>query len=201
MTRPGRTNFTYSVGLALTALLIAAATLAASASAQSGTLPGRLITFKQVFDGWWDVACDTAPDGTDPRCYVQYVDPYSLPPKFRAAMVDLLYRRSAGGKGEAEPVITFDIEPGLSFARDVTMQIERADGTREAMAVAQCPTAKCIYAGAAAEAILQRWSSARTLHMKIKEHDGRIWQRRWPLTNIATIVRIIAEQRRLRGLP
>ena len=45
---------------------------------QAEKLAGRLITFKKSFDGWWDVACDTAPDGTDARCYVQYVDPYSF---------------------------------------------------------------------------------------------------------------------------
>ena len=69
-------------------------------------LDGRLITFKKSFDGWWDVACDTAPDGTDARCYVQYVDPYRTTPHLRAAMVDFLYRKTTGGK--AEPIITFD---------------------------------------------------------------------------------------------
>ena len=65
-------------------------------AAQADTLPGRLITFKKTFDGWWDVACDTAPDGTDARCYVQYVDPYRVTPKLRAVMVDFFV--SAGGR-------------------------------------------------------------------------------------------------------
>ena len=35
---------------------------------------GCLLTYHKVFDVWWDVACDTAPDGTDARCYAQYVN-------------------------------------------------------------------------------------------------------------------------------
>ena len=91
----------YAVIAAMIGLVLTSAWPPATKADQ---LPGRLITFKKTFDGWWDVACDTAPDGSDPRCYVQYVDPYRVQPKLRAAMVDFLYRRRADGA--SEPVIT-----------------------------------------------------------------------------------------------
>lgn len=166
-------------------------------AAQAEQLAGRLITFKKTFDGWWDVACDTAPDGSDARCYVQYVDPYQVKPKFRAAMVDFLYRRTADGA--AEPVITFDVEPDLSFARDVRLAIIGADGAEKAVTVAACPSGKCVFAGGAAKAMLIRWSGAQRL--RIREHSGEIVVREWPLGNMREIVRIIAEQRKARGLP
>lgn len=170
-----------------------------TAAVHADTLPGRLITFKQTFDGWWDVACDTAPDGSDARCYVQYVDAYRTQPRLRAAMVDFLYRRAANGG--AEPVITFDVEPDLSFARDVRLSIITADGAEKEIATTACPRGKCIIAGGLAQAMLIRWSRAKTLRLRIREHGGEIVVREWPLGNMREIVRIIAEQRKARGLP
>ena len=135
-------------------------TCALPSAAHAEKLAGRLITFKKTFDGWWDVACDTDPDGADARCYVQYVDPYRVKPKFRAAMVDFLYRRKADGA--AEPVITFDVEPDLSFARDVRLTVIAGDGAEKEISVAACPSGKCVFAGGTAQAMLIRWSSART---------------------------------------
>ena len=166
---------------------------------QAEKLAGRLITFKKSFDGWWDVACDTAPDGTDARCYVQYVDPYSFAPNFRAAMVDFLYRKTA--TGSAEPVITFDVEPDLSFARDVAMSIVDADGAEKAMPVGGCEGAKCVFAGTSASVMLVRWSGAKLLRLRIRERSGGEVVREWPLGNMREIVRIMAEQRKARGLP
>jgi len=162
-------------------------------------LAGRLITFKKTFDGWWDVACDTDPDGADARCYVQYVDPYRVKPRLRAAMVDFLYRRNAGGK--AEPVITFDVEPDLSFARDVRLTVIGMDGAEKEISVATCPSGQCVFAGGTAQAMLVRWSGAERLRLRIREHSGKIEVREWPLGNMREIVRIIAEQRKARGLP
>ncbi|MGI9475775.1 MAG: hypothetical protein ACR2PI_03665 [Hyphomicrobiaceae bacterium] len=168
-------------------------------AAQAETLPGRLITFKKTFDGWWDVACDTAPNGSDARCYVQYVDPYRVTPKLRAVMVDFLYRRA--DDGDAEPVITFDVEPDLSFARDVRLAIVGADGTEKEIAVSACTGGKCVFAGGKAKAMLIRWSGAKRLRLRIREHGGEIVVREWPLGNMREIVRLIGEQRKVRGLP
>ena len=162
-------------------------------------LPGRLITFKKTFDGWWDVACDTAPDGSQPRCYVQYVDAYQVKPKLRAAMVDFLYRRS--GDDQSVPVITFDVEPDLSFARDVRLAIIGGDGAEKAVSVVNCPTGKCVFTGAAAQAMLIRWSRAKALRLRIREEGGEIVERSWPLGNMREILKIIAAERKARGLP
>lgn len=186
----------------VTALVTAMAALLATIGAgalRADTLPGRLITFKQTFDGWWDVACDTAPDGSDARCYVQYVDPYRTTPRLRAAMVDFLYRRTANGA--TEPVITFDVEPDLSFARDVRLAIITADGAEKEIPTAACPGGKCVIAGGLARAMLIRWSRAQTLRLRIREHSGETVVREWPLGNMREIVRVIADQRKARGLP
>jgi hypothetical protein len=45
----------------------------------AGKLAGRPIIFKKTFDGWWDVACDAAPDGSDPCCYMQLLPSKSGP--------------------------------------------------------------------------------------------------------------------------
>ena len=182
-----------------TVALIISATMSPVTVAAAEKLAGRYITFKKVYDGWWDAVCDTAPDGTDPRCYVQYVDPYSPSPKFRAAMVDFIYRRIDSGK--SEPVITFDVEPDLSFAKHVRMTIIGPAGKREAMPVVQCPTSKCVYSGAAASAILASWSTGQALELAIDEHDGKQIIRQWPLGNVGEMVRLIAKQRRERQLP
>lgn len=182
------------------AMILAALLVTNGAGAvHADTLPGRLITFKQTFDGWWDVACDTAPDGSDARCYLQYVDPYRTTPRLRAAMVDLLYRRT--GDGGAEPVITFDVGPDLSFARDVRLSIIAADGAEKEIPTAACPGGKCVIVGGLAKAMLIRWSRAKTLRLRIREHGGEVVIRQWPLGHMREIVRIIAEQRKARGLP
>lgn len=170
-----------------------------SHTAHAEKLAGRLITFKKSFDGWWDVACDTAPDGTDARWYVQYVDPYSYAPNFRAAMVDFLYRKTTGGS--AEPVITFDVEPDLSFARDVKMSIVAADGRERPIPVGGCKSAKCVFARTSAHVMLVRWSGAKLLRLRIRESSGAEVVREWPLGNMREIVQIIGAQRKARGLP
>lgn len=162
-------------------------------------LPGRLITYHKVFDTWWDVACDTAPDGSDARCYAQYVDVYSPRPNLRAAIVDFLYRK--GSDGHPEPIITFNIEPDLSYARHAEMTVMGRDGTMSAIDASGCPTAKCVFTGALGRKMLDEWSKAETLILLIKEKSGHTVERRWPLGNLAEMVRIITEQRKKRGLP
>lgn len=162
-------------------------------------LPGRLITFHKTFDIWWDVACDTAPDGSDARCYAQYVDVYRPRPNLRAAIVDFLYRH--GTDGRPEPVITFNIEPDLSYVRDAQMWLVRADGSRSTIDASACPTAKCVFTGDPGRRMLKDWAQAKTLVLRVQERSGATLERRWPLTNMAEMIRIIAEQRKLRGLP
>lgn len=162
-------------------------------------LPGRLITYHKGFDVWWDVACDTAPDGSDPRCYAQYVDVYSPRPNLRAVIVDFLYRRGADDR--PEPVITFNIEPDLSYAKDAEMLVIRNDGSKSRIDASSCPTAKCVYTGDVGRRMLDAWSDAKTLVLLIKEKSGKTVERRWPLGNMAEMIRIIAEQRKKRGLP
>ena len=187
--------------LAILIAIAAALSLASGGYAplSANKLPGRLITFHKVFDTWWDVACDTAPDGTDARCYAQYVDVYSRKPHFRAAIVDFLYR--PGADQQPEPVITFNIEPDLSYARDAKMVLVRNNGTTSAIDSRRCPTAKCVFTGNAGRAMLDDWSKAKTLILSIKENSGETVERRWPLSNMAEMIRIIAQQRKKRGLP
>ena len=188
--------FKLALGGAAIGLFLASGWLHATKADQ---LPGRLITFKKTFDGWWDVACDTAPDGSQPRCYVQYVDAYQVKPKLRAVMVDFLYRRSVDGR--SAPVITFDVEPDLSFARDVRLAIIGEDDAEKAVSVIDCPTGKCVFAGGTAQAMLIRWSRAKALRLRIREADGKIVERSWPLRHMREILQIIAAERKARGLP
>ena len=170
-----------------------------SYGAQAQSLPGRLITFKTTFDGWWDVACDTAPDGTDARCYTQYVDVYVPPPKLRGVMVDFVYRVSQDGR--SEPVIMFDIEPGLTFSDDAKAYV-MANGRRTAqLGLGHCRSANCVVTGAAARRILTDWSAAEELVWIIRETSGDRVVRTWPLGNVARMIAIMAEQRKLRKLP
>lgn len=187
--------------LAVLIAIAAALSLASGGNTplSANKLPGRLLTYHKVFDVWWDVACDTAPDGTDARCYAQYVDVYSPRPHLRAAIVDFLYRR--GSDGQPEPVITFNIEPDLSYARDAEMQVVRKDGSTSAIDASACPTAKCVYTGDAGRKMLKTLSDAKTLVLLVKEKSGKTVERRWPLRNMAEMIRIIAEQRKKRGLP
>lgn len=165
---------------------------------QGQKLAGRHSEYHKVYDGWWDVACDTAMDGGDRRCYVQYVDVYSPRPDFRAAMVEVVYRRATDGS--AEPVVTFDIEPDLSF-RDVALSVSRADGSQHPLNTGDCSGPKCSAAGTAATKMLAEWRKGYSLSLTLREKGGTMRQLSWPLGNINAILDDYAEQRASRNLP
>ena len=88
------------------------------------TLPGRITDHYQTYDGW-ELACDMAKDGSDPRCYAQYVDVYQPRPDFAAAMVEVVMHE--GAHDAPDPHVRFDIEPGAALRRGRT---ERDDSLR-----------------------------------------------------------------------
>ncbi len=169
---------------------------------QGQKLAGRHSEYHKVYDGWWDVACDTAMDGGDRRCYVQFVDIYSPRPNFRAAMVEVVYRRSGDGAGE--PVITFDIEPDLSFT-GAEIAIIRPDGSQHLLPIGACsgPDSgpKCPVSGDPAAGMLKQWRQGESLSLTIREKDGSKLERRWPLGKINAILDDFDAQRRARNLP
>ncbi|MFT5510412.1 MAG: hypothetical protein ACI89J_003506, partial [Hyphomicrobiaceae bacterium] len=112
---------------------------------------------------------------------------------------DFLYRKTEDGS--AEPVITFDVEPDLSFAADVKMSTVAADGAEKLIPVGECKSAKCVFAGTSAHVMLVRWSGAKLLRLRIRESSGAEVVREWPLGNMREIVQIIGAQRKARGLP
>lgn len=161
------------------------------------TLPGRLVDYHEIYDVFWDVACDTAMDGSDRGCYVQYVDVYRPQPDFAASMVEVVFH--AGEDGRPDPHVRFDIEPGLIFS-EATMAVQTETGLIP-IDVSECPTNTCRFSGDAGRAVLLAWRSGTELLLEIEEGRGAKEQRVWPLGNINAILDNLAVQRQVRGLP
>lgn len=161
-------------------------------------LEERDISYHKTYDGWWDVACDAAMDGTDSRCYMQYVDVYQPQPDLRAAMVELTYTRDSDGI--SQPVLVFNIETGMDFAKS-SMRIEKPDASVMALSFGECSGAECRLTGSEAQGFLASWRTGRTLILSLSEADGSEVIRNWPLQNMATILDDLATRRKQRNLP
>ncbi len=161
------------------------------------SLPGRLVDYHKIYDGWWDVACDTAMDGSNRRCYIQYVDVYRPRPDFAAAMVEVVFH--TGKDGKPDPHVRFDIEPGLSF-RNANVVAKTADG-KVLLDVSDCPSNTCRFSGEAGRAILQTWRKGIALRLEIEEGRPKPSMLTWPLGNMDAILDDFAAQRRKRDLP
>ncbi len=185
------------------AFIVIAAALAALAAWWAGwnpfgqKLPGRVTDYHQTYDRLWEVACDTAPDGSDARCYVQYVDVYRPRPEFAAAMVEVVMHE--GESGRPEPHVRFDIEPGLSF-RDAALTIETANGT-VALDLSDCPGNTCRFVGTAGVDVLAVLKGGTALELKIDEDRAEPAVLTWPLGSMADVLDDFAAQRRARNLP
>lgn len=160
-------------------------------------LEGRKVDYHRIYDTFWDVACDSAMDGTDRGCYVQYVDVYRPRPDFAAAMVELVYH--PGEDGRPDPQLRFDIEPGLSF-RQTTVAVNVVGGALP-IDISQCAGNTCRIAGGAARAILAGWRAGASLEWQIDEGRGPPARLTWPLRHINAILDDLAAQRAARGLP
>ena len=164
---------------------------------EDGKLPGRKVDYHAIYDRLWDVACDTAVDGSDAGCYVQYVDVYRPRPDFAAAMVEVVMHPGDGGR--PDPHIRFDIEPGLSFA-DARLWVETPQGDVLA-SLAHCPGNTCRFSGEVARTMLLDWRDGAALYLEIGEGRAAPARLRWPLGNMAAILDDFATQRAKRGLP
>jgi len=160
-------------------------------------LPGRLVDYHEIYDGFWDVACDTAMDGSDRRCYIQYVDVYRPRPDFAAAMVEVVMH--PGGDGQPDPHIRFDLEPGLSF-QTVVIATETADGSVP-LDVSHCAVNTCLISGERARALLQDWTKADALTLSIHEGRPAPSQLSWPMERFAILFADFTAQRAARSLP
>lgn len=160
-------------------------------------LTGRKVDYHKIYDVFWDVACDTAVDGSDRGCYVQYVDVYRPRPDFAAAMVEVVYH--TGADGQPDPHIRFDIEPGLSF-EDTQVAVQSGGVTRP-LETAHCTGETCRIKGDAARAMLDIWRQGAALTLTINEGRDAPAQLSWPLGNINTILDDLAAQRAARNLP
>ncbi|WP_299848225.1 hypothetical protein [uncultured Roseovarius sp.] len=161
------------------------------------TLPGRLSEYHKVYDGFWDVACDTAMDGSDRRCYIQYVDVYRDRPDFAAAMVEVVYH--PGDDGQPDPHVRFDIEPGYSF-RETRMSVVTADG-KVPFDTSDCRSNTCRRSGDAGRDMLKVWRAGSALELVIEEGRSEPAISTWPLDNINAILDDFEAQRQARNLP
>lgn len=161
------------------------------------SLPGRKVDYHEIYDVFWDVACDTAMDGSDRLCYVQHVDVYRPRPEFAAAMVEVVVHE--GEDGQPDPHVRFDIEPGLSF-RDAAIRVVTPDGPIP-IDVSDCATNTCRFSGEDGRAILAAWRQGSALELVIDEGRDVPAQLSWPLGNINAILDDFAVQRAKRGLP
>lgn len=166
-------------------------------SAGPAGLPGRLVDYHKIYDGFWDVACDTAMDGSDRRCYIQYVDVYRPRPEFAAAMVEVVMHE---GDGDVpDPHIRFDLEPGLSFL-NTEIVIESQTGSIP-IDVSHCAVNTCPISGDVARQILSHWHSASAITLEIREGRPEPARLSWPMENFDKIFEDFGAQRALRNLP
>ncbi len=183
------------VGLSLAAVLGAGGV--AWTMKEDRSLKGRKVDYHKIYDVFWDVACDTAMDGSDRLCYVQYVDVYRPRPDFAAAMVEVVVHK--GDDGQPDPHVRFDIEPGLSF-QNTKIAIETGQGAMP-IDVSQCKSNTCRFSGDEGREILALWRQGSMLSMTIDEGREELSQLSWPMQNINTILDDFATQRVERGLP
>ncbi len=160
------------------------------------TLPGRISTYHKVY-GFWDVACDTAMDGTDQLCYIQYVDVYRPRPDFAAAMVEVVMH--GGADGRADPHVRFDIEPGFTF-RDTRIAVITPSGA-QTVDIAHCKGSTCRISGEPARVLLTTWAKGSVMTLEIEEGRAQLAQLSWPLNDIVPILEDFAAQRSARDLP
>ena len=169
--------------------------------AQQHKLMGRLIDYKRVEGGLWEMACDTAVDGSDAGCYIQYVDVYRSRPDFAAAMVEIVYRD--GADGEPDPHIRFDIEPGFRI-RDAVMTLHGPDmdtGNGRSIDLSHCRRNTCVIAGQAGRALIADWRDADRLDFVIEEGRDIPARRSWQMVNFPDLLDDFAAQRAARDLP
>lgn len=183
--------------LAAALLVTGVAVLLFRLTSSGHELAGRLVDYHKIYDRFWDVACDTAMDGTDQGCYIQYVDVYRPRPDFAAAMVEVVVHQ--GDDGQPDPHVRFDIEPGLSFT-DTTITVTTPD-TDIPIDVSDCPSNTCRFSGAEGRAILDRWRTGTAINLTIQEGRDSPATLRWPLENMGTILDDFATQRQARDLP
>jgi len=192
-----------TVNVALAGLLFAGCALGAIAwwggwpPFGGQTLPGRLTEYYKTYDKNWELACDAALDGSDRRCFAQYVEVYRPRPEFAAAMVEVVYH--AGDDGGPNPHVRFDIEPGLRF-RDATVTVETPDGDVP-LDVSDCRSNTCRFNGAAAQAILDSWRRGSFLRLEIDEGRAATAKLVWPLDEMTALLDDFERQRAARELP
>lgn len=188
---------TRKLASALVLACLAAGALGWALWPRGQVLEGRKVEYHQIYDTFWDVACDTATDGTDRGCYLQYVDVYRPRPDFAAAMVEVVVYE--GTDGRPEPHVRFDIEPGLNF-QDTQITVAKADGTVP-IDISHCAGNTCRISGDPARAVLDTWRKGEALLLEIDERRDAPARLSWPLGNMATILDDFAAQRQARGLP
>ena len=184
------------LGFAALTLTLAAVAWSAGWLSPQQKLPGRLVSYKQVYDGNWELVCDTATDGSDTSCYVQYVEVYRPRPEFAAAMVEIVMHDT---DGQPDPHLRFDIEPGLSFA-DVTTTLRTPDGAQP-LDLTHCRSNTCTLTGDDSRAILTQWRDATALDLTIEEGRDTPAQLSWPMPSMASLLDDFAAQRAARDLP
>ena len=156
------------------------------------------IAYHKTYDGWWDVACDSESDGSNGRCYVQYVDVYSQRPDFRAAMVQIVYVKDDAG--QSQPRLTFMLERDLD-ASAVSLDVKQGDTVAERFKLTGCSGSECVIEGPAAAKMLEAFRTGEQLAIGLPESGERPKTLSWPLQNAALFLDDFAAQRAERGYP
>jgi hypothetical protein len=117
------------------------------------------VDYYKPYDGW-DLICDQYEGTENRRCYLRYVDTYSLDP-FGAAVFFIEHEKNAG------PNFLIDLEPGselvsaLLTQRDPTLSVNVETG--------DCDKAKCLLEDAAAAGFMFSGKEADKLRVQFVE--------------------------------
>lgn len=179
----------------LLALLLFFATTA-NISAQENTVEDwswKVDHFKRY--GIWESVCDHRDEAGETlrRCYVTYVDVFSPRPKFAAAFVFVTPLGEDGLKYE------FRFEPGTQIDAD-GFALHREGKPVWSYNPGNCPTMKCIFQSAEAEALAEAMSEPGALRFSMVDRHGQPQERFWDTEGFADALIDLRQQAAERDL-
>ena len=182
-------------------LLTILASLVSPAFAQDregNNTAGEWITTHYVDTDLWTSACDEREtDGAlEERCYVRYVDVYSLAPRFGAIVTFVTWQDGA-------PRIEFGFEKGVTYEDD-GFAIERDDTVFWQLSDGCLRSVNCVFEGDSAVALLERLMTpdgqTALLRQKFTDKFGQTFDLEWDLTRFASVVADFERESAKRGL-
>lgn len=143
--------------------------------------PGEWKPTHYVPFGLWDSICDerVTDNVTEQRCYLRYVDVFSLPPNFAAQFV-FITRQGGAHK------VDFGIERRTRFVPD-GFRVTKDGATVWALEQGRCRAAgRCVFDGADAADILARFAAGGdTVEFLFNDRHGVDQHLRWDLSQFS----------------